>query len=140
MTISDHEIKRIGDWLSGKFKEDSAEDLEARRVLGKALCHGPLDLGVRLMLADLIDPDRSEDMGVRLVFKRAPGRARTMDRRKVAAIIWNQTKAGIKKESAVASAMEKCNVSRSKALAAYNEWKPFFERDGSRLKGLTRTD
>jgi hypothetical protein len=139
-TISAHEVKALAEWLGGESKDGSTEDLEGRRALAKVLRHGPLDLGVRCMLANLIDPDTTDDAGVRLVFKRAPGRARTMDRRRVAAIIWHEIRAGIKKESAVARAMGECNVSRSKALEAYKEWKPAFEKYGSKLKALTRTD
>jgi hypothetical protein len=139
MKISDREITRLSDWLGGGLKEGSAKDLEARRALAKALRYGPPDRGLLRVLADLIEPDA--DIGLRLVFKRTQGTKRTMDRRKVAAIIWEQVNAGIKKEAAVADAMKKCNVkSRDKALAAYNEYKPIFERHGSKLKALTRTE
>jgi hypothetical protein len=141
MAIGDQEVKAIIDWLAGKFKEGSAEDLKARRALAEVLRHERLDMGFRQMIADLIDPDQRDDLGLWLVFKRAQGRQKTMDRRRVAAIIWEQVNAGIKKESAVAEAMKKCGVkSRDKALAAYKEWKPHFEKSGSKLKGLTRTD
>jgi hypothetical protein len=141
MTISDQEVKAIIDWLTGKFKEGSAEDLKARRELAKVLRHGPLDRNLLRILADLIDPDQRDDLGLWLIFKRAQGRRKTMDRRRVAAIIWKQVSAGIKKESAVADAMKKCGVkSRDKALAAYKEWKPHFEKFGSKVKGMTRTD
>jgi hypothetical protein len=127
-------------WLTGRLKDGSPEDLEARRALAWSLRYGPLDRGRRFMLARLIDPDMREILSLYLAFKRPRGAKRTMDRRKVAAIIWKQFKAGTKKEAAVADAMEKCKVSRSKALEAYAEWEPLFESHGSKLKRLTRTD
>jgi hypothetical protein len=52
-----------------------------------------------------------------------------MDRYRVAEIIWEQVKRGTKKEAAVADAMKRCNVkSRDKALLAYKEFKPIFDR------------
>ena len=141
MKISEHDVASIIDWLAGKLKEGSADDLKARRALAKVLRYGPLDRGLLFILADLIDPDTRDDLSLWLVFKRAPGAKKTMDRRKVAAIIWRQVKTGIKKEAAVADAMKKCNVrSRDKALAAYNEYRPIFEKWGSKMKALTQTD
>ncbi len=141
MTIGDQEVEAIINWLTGTLKEGSAEDFRARRALAEVLRHERLDMGLRLSLANLIDPDQRDDLGLWLVFKRAQGRQKTIDRRRVAAIIWKQVNAGIKKESAVADAMKKCGVkSRDKALAAYKEWKPYFEKFGSKVKDLTRTD
>jgi hypothetical protein len=87
MAIGDHEIKSIVDWLGGKFKEGSADDLKARRTLARALRDRPLDRDLLFMLADLIDPDQRGDMGLWLVFKRPPGRRKTTNWRRVAAII-----------------------------------------------------
>jgi hypothetical protein len=141
MAISDQQVRAIIDWLAGELKEGSVEDLAARRALAEVLRHEKLDMGIRLLLANLIDPDSRDDIGLWLVFKRPQGRTKTIDRRKVAAIIWKQVKAGIKKEAAVADAMKKCGVkSRDKALAAYKEWKPHFEKWAPKLKDLTKTD
>jgi hypothetical protein len=138
MKISEHDVASIIDWLVGKLKEGSADDLKARRALAKVLRYGPLDRRLLFILADLIDPDTRDDLSRWLVFKRAPGAKKTMDR---SAIIWRQVKTGIKKEAAVADAMNKCNVrSRDKALAAYNEYRPIFEKWGSKIKALTQTD
>lgn len=60
-----------------------------------------------------------------------------MDRHRVAKIIWEQVGRGIKKEAAVQEAMTLCNVkSRDKALAAYDEWKPFLDRQRKRKKKI----
>ena len=107
MKISDQEIRSVIDWLAGKFKEGSVKDLAARRALAQVLRREKLDTGLRYALANLIDPDQQDDLGLWLVFKRAQGRKKTIDWRKVAAIIWKQVKAGIKKEVAVADAMKK---------------------------------
>jgi hypothetical protein len=141
MTVSDQDVKAIIDWLTGKLKEGSVEDLSARRALAEVLRHERLDMGLRYALADLIDPDQRDDLGLWLVFKRAQGRKQTTNWRRVAAIIWKEVNAGTKKEAAVAEAMGKCGVkSRAKALAAYNEWKPIFEKHGAQLKALTSID
>jgi hypothetical protein len=139
MKIAD--IDLIAAWLVGELKDGSPADFGARRALAKALRHGPLAPSLRAVIADLIDPETGDDIGMKLVFKRAQGAKRTMDRRKVAAIIWKQIKAGVKKDAAVADAMKKCDVrSRDKALAAFNEYRPILEKYGSKLKALTRTD
>jgi hypothetical protein len=141
MPIGDHEIKSIIDWLSDKFEEDSDEEKAARRVLVKVLRHWPPNRGILFILADLIDPDMRDDMGRWLAFKRAQGAKRTMDWRKVSAVIWRELRAGKQQKAAVSIAMEECGVgSRDKALAAYNKWKPIFEKWGSKMKALTRTD
>jgi hypothetical protein len=140
-TISAHEVKALVEWLGGELKDGSIEDLEGRRALARVLRHGPVDRGLLFVLADLIDPDQREDIGLWLTFKRPPGRKKTTDWRRVAAVIWRELRRGKQQKTAVSIAMEECGVgSRDKALAAYKKWKPIFERDGSKLKALTRTD
>ncbi len=140
MTISKGDITCIIDWLDGKFKEGSSADVKARRALANALRYEPRDHGLMFTLADLIDPDRREDVDLWLVFKRARGnRSKRINWRRVAAIIWHETRAGKKPKAAVSIAMETCGVkSRDKALKAYKYWEPMFERCGSQLKSLTR--
>jgi hypothetical protein len=138
MTISDHELASIVDWLDGKFKEGSAEDLEARRALAKVLRHGPLDLSLRLMLASLIDPDLRGDMGRWPVFKRARGRSKAVNDRRVAAVVWHRVKAGEKREAAYQFAAETLGVSFSTAEKAFAKWEDHFDRYASKIKLLTR--
>jgi hypothetical protein len=136
-------IAGIVAWLAGRFKEGSPEDLEARRALARFLRGplGPLDQAPLFMLAALIDPDKRDDLSLWLVFKRPRGnRSRPMNHRRVAAVIWHELRAGKPQKAAVSIAREKCKVSRSKALEAFDEWKPLFEKHGSKLKWLTRTD
>jgi hypothetical protein len=131
----------VVDWLDGKHKEDSPEDWLARRALAAALRYGRLDRGLLFMLAALIDPDMRDDLSLWLVFKRPRGnRSRPMNHRRVAAVIWHELRANKQPKAAVSIAMEKCKVSRSKALEAFYKWEPLFERHGSKMKWLTRTD
>jgi len=122
----------IDDWCHLKLKEGSAEELEARKIIAHLLRHGPLKLRLRVDLATLIDPQTRDVYGWWLTSKRRPGAQRTMDRFRVAEIIWKQVKLGIKKESAVQDTMTRCNVSRSKALAAYKEYKHFLDQRAKR--------
>jgi len=142
MKINDRVIACISEWLDGKLKEGSTDDLKARRALAKALRYGPPDRGLLFMLAGVIDPDCRDDLSFWLVFKRQPGnRSKSIDHRRVAAIIWHELRAGKRQKAAVSIAMEKCGVgSRDKALAAYNRWKPIFEKWGPKMKALTKID
>jgi hypothetical protein len=140
MTTSDREITSIVDWLDGKFKEDSAADLEARRVLAKVLRHGRLDRGLRFLLAELIeiDPDPRKRESQWLVFKRPPGRPKSVDDRNVAAVIWRRIQTGDQKKAAYWHAVDKLGVSLRTARKCYRQWEKHFANHGSKLKKLTR--
>ena len=132
MAASDDLIVR---WLLGELKEGTAEELKARRDIAAMLLvianrrRDPLKQTILAGLAALIDPDARSIHGWWLAAKRPPGAKPTMDRLRVAEIIDEQVKRGIKKEAAVKEAMTLCNVkSRDKALAAYKHWKPFLDR------------
>jgi hypothetical protein len=141
MAVSRNEIAAIARLLCGEMKKGSSEDMAARRSLAKVLRYGPPDRGLCFVLADLIDPDQRKFVGMWLEFQRPRGRKRTTDRRRVAAIIWKELRAGKRQKAAVSIAMEKCGVrSRDKALSAYKTWKPIFERNDPKMKALTRTD
>ena len=141
MSIGDHEIKNISDWLDGKFTEGSAKDLEARRTLAKVLRHGPLALSLRVRLANLIDPDMRDDLSLWLVFKRPRGRTKSVDDRNVAAGIWHRIQAKKDpKEAAYQHAVDTLGVSLRTAKKAYKTWEKHFADYGSKLKGLTRTE
>jgi hypothetical protein len=119
----------IDDWLHHRLKEGSAEELQARRSIAHHLRHGPLRLNLRVALATLIDPETRDVYGWWLTSKRPRGAKPTMDGYRVAAIIEEQLKRGIKKEAAVQDAMTRCNVkSRDKALTAYRKYKPLLDR------------
>ena len=140
MTIGDRELASIIDWLGGKFKEDSADDLKTRRALAKVLRHGPLDLGLRCMMADVIDPDIRDILSLWLVFKRPPGRTKSIDDRNVAAVIWHRIQAGDQKEAAYQHAVDTLGVSLRTAKEHYKAWEKLFTEHGSKLKGLTRIE
>jgi hypothetical protein len=138
MKISEHDVASIIDWLAGNFKEGSADDLKARRALAEVLRYGPLDPGLRFILADLIDPEMRDDLSLWLVFKRPPGRTKSVDYRNVAAVIWERIQAGDPKEAAYQHAVDTQNVKLTVAKKAYKEWQGHFRTHGSKLKGLTR--
>ncbi|SRR6266481_1244642 len=138
MKISEHDVASIIDWLAGNLKEGSADDLKARRALAKVLRHGPVDRGLLFILADLIDPDMRDDMERWLVFKRPPGRTKSVDDRNVAAVIWERIQAGDKKEAAYQHAVDTQNVRLTAAKKAYKKWEESFRTFGPKLKGLTR--
>jgi hypothetical protein len=92
------------------------------------------------MLADLIDPDMRNDLSLWLVFKRPPGRTKSVDDRNVAAVVWHRVQAGDQKEAAYQHAVDTLGVSLRTAKKAYKKWEPHFTAHGSRLKGLTRIE
>ena len=139
MSVSDQELESILDWLDGGLKEGSAADLESRRAIAKVLRHEPLALSIRVRLANLIDPDMRNTQQQWLVFKRARGRRKTVNDRQVAAVVWERVKAGDKMEAAYQHAVDTLGVSFSTAEKAFAQWEEWFDRDASRIKGLTRT-
>jgi hypothetical protein len=139
-TVSEHEIASIIEWLGGELEEGSDKDKEARRALAKVLRWGPWDRSLLCALADLIDSDEEtrEDLGLWLVFRRPPGRAKTVNERLVAAVAWEWIQAGHPREAAYQHAVEELGVSLRTAKKALKAWENHFVRDGARLKGLTR--
>jgi hypothetical protein len=119
----------VDDWIHLRLKEGSEEELRARRLIAELLRHGPLKLSLLVALATLIDPETRDVYGWWLTSKRPRGAKPTMDGYRVAAIIEEQLKRGIKKEAAVQDAMTRCNVkSRDKALAAHKKYKSLLDR------------
>jgi hypothetical protein len=84
------EYKLIIDWIAGEFLDDTMNDLAARRVIAKRLRHGALSLGQRVGLANLLDPDARDVHGWWLVAKRSRGRAKSVDDRRVAAVVQHE--------------------------------------------------
>jgi hypothetical protein len=117
----------LADWLRGNTKKGSARDLQARRVLARMLRSSePLEMVVRLILADAVDPDGVG--GLQLSLKRKLGRRRQINHLDVAAYVYKRKKAGVKAESAINEAMTKFNVGRSTVTGAWSKWRPYFER------------
>ena len=139
MAISDEEVGAITDWFSGNFKQDSTKEMEARRALAKVLRHGPLDLSLRVWLANLFDPDMRDTEKQWFVLKQGRGRSKTVNDRKVAAVIWHRLKAGEKQEAAIQHAVDTMHVGLSTAEKALAKWRDRFDKIGPKLKGITRT-
>ena len=120
------------EWLRVGTKKGSARDLQARRMLARMLRSSePLDQGTRLILADAVDPDG--EGGLHLCLKRKRGRRRQFNKRRIAAFIYQRTKAGVSVESAVKEAEQKFAVGSSTAYSAWSEWGPRIERNQKEL-------
>jgi hypothetical protein len=125
MAINDRKLERIFDWLDGLFKENSTDDMEARRALAKLLRHGPLTLSLRKKLANLIDPNMRDAEIHWLVFKRAR-RANSVSHWQVAAVVWHRVKAGDRRKAAYQYAVETLGVSFNTAEKAFAHWEKYF--------------
>ena len=122
------EHKLIIDWIAGRFRDGSIEDLAARRAIARRLRHGPLSVELLAGLATLIDPDFREVHGWWLAAKRPRGRPKSVDDRRVAATVWQELKRGQRMKVAVAEAMGKFGItSPGKVYEAFRKWKPHFE-------------
>ena len=139
MAISDEEVSAIANWLSGKFKENSPREMEARRALATILRHGPLDLSLRVWLANLFDPDMRDTEKQWFVLKRPRGRSKTVNDRQVAAVVWERVERGDKQEAALQHAVDTMDVSLSTAEKAFAKWRDRLDRLGPKLKAITRT-
>jgi hypothetical protein len=124
----DNDIRALFEWLKGDTREGSARDLQARRTLARVLRSSkPLDFGLRLILAEAVDPDGEDN--VRLFLKRKPGRPQAFNERHIAVFIYQRTEADLKLESAVKEAMTKFNASHGTVTKAWSKWKPHIKRD-----------
>lgn len=131
------EVRLILSWLDGNVKGGASEK-KARRLLADMLRAGRLTMGTRLLLASRIDPGPSDD--VRFILARRRGRKKIVDERNIAAFIWRAVKGGATVPAAVDAVDEALGVKRAAALKAWAIWRPIFERDAHKLKGLTRVE
>jgi hypothetical protein len=129
--------KRIIDLLCGRTVQDkrglpqqrylkngSAEELEARRALVRYLRKSrPIDLGIRWVIADLVDPDCIEiDRQIRIEHRRKGKPSKSaLAEKKIAEFVWSQVQAGIKAESAIKSAKEKFGLGRSRIFKIWSQ-------------------
>src|SRR5262249_10081208 len=115
------DIQALGEWLRG-VKQSSPRELQARRTLARMLrSEHPLDRGLRLALADAVDPD---GVGVhRLILKRKPGRRRKVSDQVIADFVRRKRQSGEKFRSAVGEAMSEFNASHGKVTSAYRKWR-----------------
>jgi hypothetical protein len=139
MAVSEKELDIIVDLLNGIYDDDPVEEDEAWRLFAKMFIEGPIPRYVRVMIANVSDPTMRATLKRRLAFKRERGRRKSVDDRQVAAVVWHRIKAGDQKDAAYQEAVDKLGVSISTAEKAFAKWKKIFDRDGSKVKGLTRT-
>ena len=134
--------KQIIDLLCGRTVQDK-HGLPRQRYLGngspdekkacKALARElrtsrPLDLGIRFILADLIDPDRVEiDRRIRFENRRRGRQSNAQAEKQIAEAIWSMVQAGTKTESAVAHAMKTFGLGRSRVMEIWGLWKPILQ-------------
>jgi hypothetical protein len=112
------------------LKEGSQEELEARRALARILRSSkPLDLGLRCILADMIDPDRDEvERTIRFKNRREGKRSNAEAEKTVAEYVAAQIEGGGKVEFAVMKAIEKFGLKRTRVLEIWQIWKPILQR------------
>jgi hypothetical protein len=107
-------------WLCGRAKDKSARGLQAQRTLARLLRANSLDVGFRLVLADMADPDGPSAM--RLTIQRRPHRPRRAGHLDIAFFVSKEIQAGRPKEAAVAAAVAAFGVKRSTVFAACKKW------------------
>lgn len=113
------------------LKEGSPEELEARRALARMLrSTRPLDLGLRYVLADMIDPDRDEAERTMRFKNRRAGRPSNPEAEKMVADFVEAalSEANGKLESAVAEAMKEFGLERSRVFDILRNRKPKLKR------------
>jgi hypothetical protein len=115
--------------LRGDITKGSPRDLQARRTLARMLRSE--DVGLIRILADAIDPDNAGSgwIGRLIMQRRGPGRRRRVEQRRIAAFVYQRTKAGVPVESAVKEAEDKFGIKSSTAYAAWSKWRPHIERN-----------
>jgi hypothetical protein len=138
MAVSDRELDIIVDLLNGIYDNDPVEEDEAWALFAKMFIEGPIPLSVRVMIANMSNPEMRDTFKRRLTFKRERGRKKSVNDRQVAAVVWHRIKAGDTKDAAYQEAVVKLGVSLSTAEKAFAKWQDEFERP-SKVKGLTRT-
>ena len=134
-----------GRWLPPIYPKTGFEELEARRALARELrTSRPLDLGMRMLLADAFDPDRDEvEREVQFKYRRkGKRRANAMAENEIAEFIWARVQAGDKLESVVSTALKHFGYgekSRSHVINIWSRWQPILKRR-CRLKPLSPQD
>ena len=115
------------------LKDGSTEELEARRALARLLRTSlPLDLGVRFVLADLIDPDQDVvNRRIRFVYRRKGKRSNALLEKEIATHILARVQAGIKRELAIEDAIKKFNLKPIPHIPDLDALATAFEATGS---------
>jgi hypothetical protein len=112
------------------LKDGSDEEKEARRALARLLrTSRPLDLGVRYIIADLIDPDFDEmNRRIRFENRRKGKPSDAAAEKQVAEFIWSQRQTGVTMKRTVIDATAKFGLNRSRVLAIWKIWRPILQR------------
>jgi hypothetical protein len=108
-------------WLRGDINERSPRKLLARRTFARMLRESP-EAPVLSILAAAIEDGR-------LIMKRKPGRRRRVQPQRIAAFVYQRTKAGVSVESAVKEAEDKFAVKSSTVYSAWSKWRPLIEQN-----------
>ncbi|HEY6700035.1 MAG TPA: hypothetical protein VI137_04330 [Pseudolabrys sp.] len=122
--------QRIADLLYGHLKDGSADEQEARRALAcKLRSARPLDLGLRFLLADLIDPDRDEvDRCIRFGSRRSGRPSDALAEKQVAEFIFSKVQTGEPVKVVIDDAVRKFGLKRARLLKIWGHWKPILKR------------
>jgi len=112
------------------LRDGSAEEIAARRALARLLrTSSPLDLGLRVVLADLIDPDcDAVERQIRFERRRRGKPSSAHADKQMCEFIWAHVKDGVKKEAAFQSAMDRFGLKRSRILKIWSDWQPILKR------------
>lgn len=111
------------------LKEGSPEELEARRALARELRKStPLDLGLRFLIADLVDPDDEAGRRIRFGHRRRGTPSNALAEKEIAEFIWSQVRSGVKTEAAAVQAIKKFGLERTRIFEIWSHWQPILKR------------
>jgi len=112
------------------LKEGSAEEKEARHALARMLRSSrPIDLGVRYLIAAMIDPDCDEaDRRIRFEHKRKGQRSNALAEKEVAEFIRSLRQSGKQMKLAVDNARQEFGLKQSRVKAIWGLWGPILKR------------
>jgi hypothetical protein len=125
------------------LEEGGAEELEARRALARELRTSiPLNLGLRFLLANLIDPDCGDEVERRIRFEHRREGQPSSDARaekKIAEFIWSRVQGGAQMKAAIPDATRKFKLGRTRIREIWRHWEPILKR-AKRTRPLKLSD
>jgi hypothetical protein len=109
-------------------KKGSALELEARSALARELRKSsPLDLGLRFILAEQIDPDGEDSRQILFEYRRKGNRSNAMAEKQVAEFIRARAQAG-GMEAAFQNAIKHFGLKRARILEIWGHWQPILQK------------
>jgi hypothetical protein len=119
------------------LKEGTPNEVKARRALARMLKTSlPLDLGVRSVLADLIDPDCDTDRKIRFEHRRKGKPSNVVAEREIGEFIWSKREAGEQMKNVLSDASKKFGLKRARINNIWKRLQPILQRLKRRdLKG-----